>query len=1090
MKLCSMLGAVVLAVGFIALPLPAVAATSQLTVSEVRVNQSINPLGIDDPAPALSWKLTAPVNGANQSAYEIMVSSTAQKLDANEGDVWATGRVTSSNSVQVDYVGAALQSETRYYWKVRAWDQNGTASDWSAPAWWEMGMLHKADWAGASWISPHVDVVPFGWSDFVLDADFTIIKGAAGLIFRANGTQNYYMWQINMQLNNTVLFRPHVQVNGTFSILEQKDISAIIPMSEAFEQHHIKVEAIGSDITTWIDGVKIDTLTNTAFTMGGIGFRSGDGFEESAWANVKVSDPVSGQVFYQSDFSSGTGAPAFPNATIVNGALVISSGRVVLDGQTGPVPTGQSDSPLLRKQFSLSKPIASARAYAYGLGWYELHLNGTKVGDRELAPSASNFSSRNLYQTYDVTKQLVQGDNAVGFWLASGYGSEYSEWGWRWFGPRQAILVLDVHYTDGTSERITTDDSWTWGTSPVTSAGIYNGEHYDARLETAWDTAGFDAAHWGSVDTVPAPSSQLIADDSTPVRITQTIKPVKIYNPSNGVYVFDLGQNIAGWTRLNNIVGTSGSTVTLKHSEDIYANGSIDPRTNRAAMATDTYTLTGRAGGETWEPRFTYHGFRYVQVTGLATAPTLDTLSGRVVGADLETIGSFESDNAMLNRIYTNNRWTMRNNSMSFPTDTPVRDERTPAGMDLQAYEGAAIRDFLGDRYYAKFIDDIKGGGAGSPDMSGVHVPLAWNLYQEYGDLQVLRNTWPEIKARVDALIASHPDGLWTSSDGFGDWCPPLPSAQVNGGVGAPNIGGYTQCFSEQAIVNSALGYRAVMDGAQAAEVLGHADDAARYRENAQTVKAAFNAQFLNTDGSYGSGRQTTSILPLVFGMVPDDKLASVSSYFVNRVLTTDSGHLDTGIFGTRYLVDALTVAGRPDVALTVLGQTTYPGFGYQINTWDATTAWEEWPFQSGMETHDHAMFAGINASFLTQFGGILATAPGYETLQIKPVVTKTEALGQVTASIETVRGLVSSSWIRNKNGSLSMDVVVPVNSKAEIYVPLMTANHNSIRSPEGASYLREADGYAVFGVGSGSFRFVAPPGPYWVGVRPPRPPW
>ena len=950
----------------------------RVSVAELRVDQVGEPLGIDNPQPRLSWQLRSSANAERQTAYEVLVASDPKRLRPGVADVWDSGRVASADSVDVPWGGPALKSATRYHWTVRVWDSRGKESQWSSASWFETALLSPSDWGDAQWISPSAEGNPSSWTDYTFESDFVIDGGAAGFVFRAKNPANYYMWQVTM-IGNSVLLRPHVQQGGSWRVLKEVPLDGVIPMSEPHSPHRISITVSGQTITTRIDGNLVDTTTDSTFARGVIGFRSGDNQENSRYDNVVVKGD-DGQVLFADDFAT-VPDPSFPHARIENGMLITANGDVQI------MPATQPEAPLLRKDFTLGKKVASARAYVYGLGFYELRLSGGKVGDRVMAPAATPFEDRNLYQTYDVTAQVHAGDNTIGLWLAEGYGPTYSEHGWRWLGPRQAIVKLDVTFTDGTTQSVVSDPSWTWADGPITSAQIYDGESYDARLEQkGWDAPGFDARDWQQVRQVSAPSQRLVADTAPPIRVVDTLRPVRIAEPEPGVYVFDLGQNIAGWARLH-VKGERGTAVQLHFAEAIHDDGSLDTYTNRAAEATDTYVLAGTGQTETYEPRFTYHGFRYVEVRGLAEPPTMDTLEGRVVHADVDDRASFTSSDGLINQIYANNRWTMLNNSMSFPTDNPVRDERTPPGMDVQAYQDASTRDFGMDRFYAKYLDDVMPGMGGSPEMSGMPVTLAWTLYEQYGDVATLTRHYDNLAAYVRSLADRAPDGIWPESNGFGDWCPPLPAEESNGGLGGPDVGGYDSCTSEVSLVNTALYYRQAQVMFWAARALGHAEDVAYFSALAERVKAAFNEHFLDeTTGVYGSGRQTTSVLPLAFDMVPAADREVVGANLVRTVMEKDGGHLDTGIFGTRYLVDALVKAGRPDVALTVLQQRTYPGYGYQIGL-GATTAWEEWTYSSAMHTYDHAMMAGINASFITEFGGIEPIAPAYERVRIKPAV-------------------------------------------------------------------------------------------------------
>jgi alpha-L-rhamnosidase len=1040
------------------------ASPPSVRVSDLRVDYVTDPLGIDDAHPSLSWQLDSPAHGARQTGYRILVAGAPNRLSPGHADVWDSGRVASSMSVGVAYAGPALQSTRRYYWTVQVWDGSAQMSDWARPAWWEMGLLGAADWQGARWISPDT-AGQDEWSDFTVDLDFTIRKGAASLLLRTQDASNLYLWQVNSEVSpGHVMLRPHVEVNGAFShLIPDVDVSSVISQQNVGQPHHLRVEADGATFTTWIDGTLVNTLTDGTFSTGTIGFRVGDSTEDSLYDNVVVRS-LDGSTLFSDDFSTSPD-PAFGQTPIVDGQLEPGGGITLLNRDP--------DAPMLRDTFTLGKKIAQARVYVDGLGFYELHVNGHKVGDDVLRPADTPYDTRDLYATYDITNEVHRGANAVGVWLGNGYGSRFSQFGFRWLGPKQATLLLDVTYTDGTHQAITTGDGWTWASGPITANDIYAGESYDARLApSGWDQPGFDASAWHPVTTVAAPGGNLVADDVPPVRVVQTLRPVHLTEPQPGVYVYDLGQNIAGWEQLH-VSGPAGTTVRMRTAEDVGADGMLDTTTNRNAASTDTYTLAGTGGVETYEPRFTYHGFRYVEVTGYPGRPTLESLAGRVVHADVASTGSFTSSDPLLNQIWQNNRRTILNNSMSVPTDNPVRDERTPPGMDVQAYHDASIREFGMDRFYANYLLDMPpgtalptdGGNAQNPDMGGDQISLAWTLYEQYGDRATLARMYPAMKAFVDTNAAL-PGQIWPANHGFGDWCPPVYGDGVNGGLGSPGVG---NCTSEVSLVNTALSYLQAVDVARAASALDNTADAAHYAALAADIKTAFNATFLNAahDG-YADGRQTTSILPLALGLVPDPDVPAVGAQLVHTILDTDHGHLDTGIFGTRYLVDALARIDRIDVAMTVLDQTTYPGFGYEIGR-GATTDWEQWTYRSNMESHDHAMFSGVNASLYTQLAGIQPTSPGYATVGVAPQVPP--GLGHVSASIDTVRGPVASSWTQTSH-TFDLTVAVPANASATVVVPLFGQDVQAVSADRHATLVRVEGDSAVYAMGAGSVRF------------------
>lgn len=1041
--------------------------TRSLTATDLRVDGRTSPLGNDTKKPSLSWRLASDVDGARQTAYRIVVASDADQLGSGPY-VWDSGRVESGESIGLSYDGPALSASTRYHWAVQVWDGAGQTSGWSEPAWWETGLL-DGDWGGADWISPDV-AGALTWADFTVGVDFTIRSAAEGLLLRAKDADNFYMWQVSTAVNsNAVMLRPHVRVRGQFRNLGEVDLAPVLTPANIGGQHRLEVRVEGDTFTTFIDGTQVDQRQDSTLSGAGtLGLRHDrtNGQDERATFDNLVVKSLDGAELFSEDFSTAPAA-TFPTVPIVDGQLAPGGGLTLM--------SRTPEAPLLRHDFDLTRPVAKARAYVYGLGLYELSLNGSTADDRRLTNTSGQYENNLFYDTYDVTEAVREGSNAVGLTLANGYGARYNGYAWRYLGGKKARMLLEVTYTDGSTETVTTSDDWTWSTGPVVANDMYDGEVYDARAERrGWDKAGYDDASWLPVATVEGPDAPLVANPGPDRRVVKTLRPVSVKEPTEGVFVFDLGQNISGWTRLH-VEGPAGSSVTMKTAEEVYSDGRLDTRTNRSAKATDTYVLKG-GGSESWEPRFVYHGFRYVQVTGYPGTPTLDDLDGRVVQADVESTGSFESSDKLLNQIWENNRWAIRNNSMSTPTDTPVRDERTPPAMDVQAYKDAAIREFDMGPFYAKYLLDMPPGvglpqdahKSQYPDMAGGQVSLAWTLYEQYGDVATLRSTYPVMKKFIDQNVADFPGYVWTADTGLGDWCPPVHGDQANGGMGGPGAG---DCTSETLIVNNALWYQQTRDVAQAAEVLGNDADAAHFAEVADRIKDAFNEKFLNAAGdTYGSGRMTTSVLPLAFGMVPKANIDAVGDRLVRTVMTDNGGHLDTGIFGTRHLFDALKAVGRVDVAMTVLGKRSYPSFGFQIDN-GATTPWEQWMYDAGMITHDHAMFAGINASLYTGLGGIQSDGPAYSSTRISPEVP--ESLDWVRVKQDTVRGTVGSSWRRTDDG-LVLDVTVPANTTAIVEVPTAGFGNGKVQAPAGAVAKGSTDdGRAVFAVGSGDYRFT-----------------
>jgi len=869
------------------------------------------PLGIDVTLPRFSWVLNHPGRGQLQSAYQVLVASSQENLDAENGDKWDSGKVASEESINVIYAGSALKSEKTYYWKVRIWDKDEKMSPWSKVAIFEMGLLNTDDWKGE-----------------------------------------------------------------------------------------------------WIEGKSYGESTS--------------------------SDPVHG---------------------------------------TRKMPYGY----LLRKEFSVDKDIARARVYVSGLGYYELRINGNKVGDSVLDPGWTDYKKRVLYSTYDVGEHLKKGENAVGIMLGNGrYIEAYG------YGPPKTILQLNIEFTDGTSKNIVTDETWKTGQSPITENSIYNGEIYDARLEgLGWDTSLYDDSDWDTARIADEPSGKLVSQASfPPIKITKIIQPMKITNPSPDVYVYDFGQNFTGWVRLC-VSGPRDTTIKLRHAELLDEDGMLNVVPNCAAKATDTYILKGE-GEEIYEPRFTYHGFRYVEVIGFPGTPMLESIEGRVVHSAIKSTGGFICSNPLINSIHKNVLWGQLSNLMSVPTDCPQRNERMGWMGDAQLVAEEAIYNFDMAGFYTKWLEDIRDSQAEDGSVPDVVPPywsfypadpawgtacviIPWYLYQYYGDKRILKENYSVMKKWVDFLSSKATDCILSYSK-YGDWCPPAHIKPVD----TPGELTSSWYYYHDALILSKI-----------AHILGKSDEAKKYSQLSGKIKEAFNKKFLKDD-HYATGSQTCNVLPLFLDMVPENKQKAVLKNLIDDIVVTHGAHLNTGIVGTRYILDVLTKYGKADLAYKLANQTTYPGWGYMLQE-KATTLWERWEYlaDGGMNSHNHIMFGSIDAWFYKVLAGINIdpVSPGFGRIIIKPYVI--DDLNYVSASVRTTRGSLSSSW-KKSDHLLILNVSLPVNTQARVSVPKMNLGDVTIKESgktvwENGSYIEgvagitgasENDEHITFQVGSGSYSF------------------
>jgi len=692
----------------------------------------------------------------------------------------------------------------------------------------------------------------------------------------------------------------------------------------------------------------------------------------------------------------------------------------------------------LRKEFPLGGRVKRARAFVCGLGYHELRVNGRKAGGHVLDPGWTTYDKRVLYVTYDVTNALRQGPNAVGVVLGNGK-----------YGSRALLVQINIELEGGTRTSLVSDASWKAANGPILEDSVYNGETYDARLETpGWDRPGFDDKAWGPVEAVKAPAGVLSAQMMPAIQVVDTVLPVKMTSPQPGVYVFDMGQNFSGWARLR-VKGPRGTDVRMRFVELVYDNGMINRENLRAARAEDHYILKGE-GEETWEPRFTYHGFRYVELSGFPGTPMPDSIRGRVAHSAVRPIGSFVASKDILNRLQRIITWGQKTNLHSIPTDCDQRDERMGWMGDAQGTAEEAMMNFDMAAFYTNFVRDIRdvqddkgrlsdtvphiwGGEKADPAWATAYPLLCWYMYQYYGDTRVLEEQYDGLRRYVEFLRSQAENGLVKFSS-YGDW------------VAVEKCPG--------AIVSSFYYYYDVKILADAARILGRSQDAALYDRLAGDIRAAFNREYYDPKtGDYADGTQTANTLPLFLGIATDKEGGAWGRLFDDIVYKHNS-HLTTGIIGTKYIMELLTRSGSSDLAYDIAVQTTYPSWGYMIEN-GATTLWELWQKREGpsMNSHNHPMFGSVGAWLYKALAGI-NLAPGsvgFEKVLLQPQMVRD--LRHASGSVQTLRGEVGCTWSRT-DGSVRVEAVVPVGSAAEIVIPKF--NLRNVRVTEGGKALWE----------------------------------
>ncbi|MBP6963580.1 MAG: family 78 glycoside hydrolase catalytic domain [Armatimonadetes bacterium] len=1016
----------------------------------LRTEYLANPLGIDTPEPRVAWHFVQEGRACRQTAYEIQVAETPSAL--GKSNVWSSGRVSSSESVNVPLQGIRLSSSTRYYWRVKVWDAAGVGSKWSDVAWFETALLEPGEWQG-EWLT-----VPMGGNGY--HSSLARSAGSAkwvqidlGARRTIAGVSLYparpYNWQEDAPgFGFPVRYRIEASDDPEF-----KTPTVLVDRTDG-DQPNPKEETVKLDFPA----VDARYVRLTATTL----YRRFDGDFLLAFAEMDVLD--------------GSGRTVSRSAAVSSLDSVEEHGwnrTQLTDGQLHSVKP-LSSAPMFRHEFDLGKPVKRARAYVTGLGYYELHLNGQKVGDHVLDPAYTGFSKRVLYSTYDVTDMLKTGRNAVGAMLGSGWFKE---------SPR-LLLQMNVEFKDGTRTRVTTDSYWKRSEGPILENSLYHGETYDARAEqVGWDMPGFDDSGWQEVLLSTTPTHTLSAQMIQPIRVTETMKPKSVTSPREGTWVYDFGQNFSGWCRLK-VSGPAGTEVTMKHAEWLYDDGTANQENLRSARATDKYILKGQ-GTETWEPRFTYHGFRYVQIEGFPGKPDLDTIKGRVVNTSFTAHGGFECSNPLINRIHSNSWWGYRTNWHSIPTDCPQRDERQGWMADGHMTADMGLYNFDVAPAYTKWLQDMQdaqgddgripdtvphvwGSNPGDPMWASAYHFVTWDMYRHTGDRQLLARHYDGLKRYVDMLEREAGDGHIISRNNYGDWV---------GVVETPRD-----------LISTGGFYRCSWLTARMAEILGHPEDVRVYDRLCRRIAEAFHAKFFNAEtNNYGNGSQYSNAWPLYLGIVPADRHDAVVQNLVNDIEVNRKGHLSTGFLGARYLLEVLCQEGHADVAYTIVTQKDYPGWGYMIAN-GATTVWELWvkATGNGMNSANHPAFGFVDGWFYRALAGIKPDdmVGGFERFDIKPFVVGD--LNEAKAEINTVRGPVASHWKRSKDG-LTLDVTIPANSHASVWVPKVGIADPEVRigrtpvwrkgklvpGTPGIHAASDAGGWVRFEVGSGEYSFL-----------------
>ena len=1065
----------------------------------LRCEYLVDPLGVDVARPRLSWVVSDPRRGAMQGAYRILVASSRGVLDAGRGDVWDSGKVESDRTAQVEYAGPGLASAQRVYWKVKTWDKGGGESPWSAAAEWTAGLLEASDWGGAQWIGVPVNneaavAAHNGFhSDLAERADagkWVVID--LGAVKRIDQVRLWparpHDWKDDVPgLMFPVRFTVEVADNTEFEnrtmVVDRTMADEPNPRDHAAEYRFKPVEA---------RCVRLNVMTLGERDAGHFAFALaemevlGKGEVVSRGAKVRASGAVE-----TNDWSK---------ARLTDGDTRSHKGK----------PGHRSPAAMVRRVVTLGASPARATLFVTARGNYEFRINGQRIGDHELAPEWTDYRTRIQYQGYDVTSLLKPGDNALGATIGDGwFAGKLGLFVDKMYGEQTAVLAaLRVEQPDGTVRVITTGSDWK-GTSegPVRATDLLDGEVYDARREMpGWDKVGFDDRSWKPVGVYGpgaggAGEPVLVAQMNEPIRVTGQVKPIAVVQPEPHVVVVDFGQNMPGWVRAT-VQGAPGTEVVFRYGEVLDESGRLYTANLRGAKQTDRLFLSG--GGEVFEPRFTYHGFRYVEISGLPDGRgSLGEIVAQVVHSDSPEAGTFECSNPMLNKLASNIRWTLYANIMSVPTDCPQRDERLGWMGDAQIFGQTAAFNLDMAAFFSKWARDIRdaqGPEGAYPDFApqpvmktgkfmsvpgwgdaGVTVP--WVVAQNYDDRRLIEAQYESAKRWIEYIRAKNPGLIWEKARGndYGDW--------LNGDTlkleGFPTTGAEVpkEIF---ATVNFEASTRIV---SRMADAIGKKDEAEQFRDLADRIREAFRAKYIGADGKMPGETQAGYALALKYDLVPEVLRQAMVSHLL-AAIEKRGGHLSTGFHSTVPMMDELVRAGYADVAYRLVTSTEFPGWGFMIEN-GATSMWERWDgyvkgraerggFQDpGMNSFNHFAFGAIGEWMYRVIGGIRPDpeAPGWRHFFVRPVPGG--GLTWAKAGYRSIRGDIEAAW-RLEGDRFLLSVTVPPNTWATVDLP--TADTGSVM--EGGAPVGSAAGVTVGGPVDGALRLSVRAGRYEFSAR------
>ena len=1068
------------------------------------------PMGIDVKQPVFGWQMQSDRYGAAQTAYRIVTATSKENLE-NGTYTYDSGTVNSPASVCIKYNGPELAPCTRYYWQVLVTDERGKVHE-SPASWFETGLMGGL-WGNAMWIASNkMQLSPYRF-DYAIEYDVETAKpGPAKFIFGAPQEDCYVFVMLDTRDSAKVMLGNALYNKET--VQHTLNVSNIIPPADATKKHHIRLEVRGGgnyDVKVSLNGRVIsqgnqtsincmrDSIGRPQARLFGIGYRQPQGFD-AVFSNIKLLNYKWDNLVLNSD-------PKTYNAKGDNKAVLWMPGSDV-------------NAPIMRKNVNVGKEVKRARLYATARGAYWFYINGQRVGDGYLNPGWTDFRHRIMYNTYDVTQMLRQGNNALGIelghgWFCDDFGWAGAMWGDQYGYKPSALAMIKVEYTDGTNETFVTDNTWkVYNGGPLYVNNLYHGVIYDARREVdGWKEPGFNDAAWEKVAILPPPpaSTEIQGYVGLEIKNNITLTAKKMTRIGNR-FIYDMGQNFAGVPRLKNMKGRKGQTITIHFAEMLYPEtvpenprapltrehyernkGQMYMDNYRSAISTDYYTFRGAPEGETFEPPFTQHGYRYVSIDGLDEPLPLEDVEGIVLESVGEQISRYETSNADINQLFNNIVWGQRGNFLAVPTDCPQRDERLGWTGDANVFCRTSTYNMMTGPFFNRWFYTLRDQKSDNGDVGGyypslggtkegaprsgfergcgwsdVTITVPWEMYQQYGDLGFVERHYGAMKDYMKFLESQAKDYIYPDAFYWGDWLAPMPT----------NISMLSTAY---------FGYDARLMR-EMAKALGKTDDAVYYDKLYRNISRAFCNYFFDSEGYTIEGNhegtprmdtQTSYLLPLAFLELPEDLQQKAVKHLLEAIERSNY-HLQTGFLGTPLLCNVLSNFGHNDIAYRLYTQTEYPSWLFPVKQ-GATTMWERWNSYTikegfgevSMNSFNHYAYGAIEEWIMSHNLGIQRdeNRPGYKHILMQPKIDDTFSF--VKGGFRSVYGDIASAWEIKPSGT-EIEFTIPANTTATFTLPVSSMDNLKLKKgKKGVSSKSFDDGKAVYELKSGTYKFI-----------------